>query len=182
MKFGAREVLFLLVMLGLLGSAWFFVFKRADESIAAYAADTASKEQKLREVREATVRIADMNKRLESLQQLIRMFEGKLPRASELGAIVRQVDQQARKSRLLEVGSIKAPSAPEKAAGYFELPVRISMRGDFKSFYDFLLQIERMTRITRINQMKLTKINEVDGSMSADMTLSIYFAPDNAAK
>jgi cellulose synthase/poly-beta-1,6-N-acetylglucosamine synthase-like glycosyltransferase len=91
-----------------------------------------------------------------------------------------QVDQQARKSKLLDVTSIKAPSEALKAAGYFELPVKIVMKGDFRSFYDFLLQIERLARITRINQMKLTKINEVDGSMTADMTLSIFFAPDTA--
>jgi Tfp pilus assembly protein PilO len=181
MKFGAREVLFLLVMVALLLSAWYFVFRKADEQIATYAADTEQKRLKLTELQAATVRIADINKTIDDLQQRIRAFESKLPRQSDTNTVVREIDQQAHGRRLLEVGSIKAPARGDKAAGYYELPVKIGMRGDFRSFYEFLLELERLPRITRVNQMKLSKINEVNGSMTADMTLSIFFAPDNTS-
>jgi type IV pilus assembly protein PilO len=178
MRFGARELLFLLVMVGLLGSSWYFVFKKADERIAALNQDTISKQRTLDELREARTRIADMNKKIEEIHQYLQLIESKLPRESETGSILLQIDQQARGRRLLQVDKISSQTT-QKAAGYYELPVKIVMKGDFFSFYDFLQQIERLTRITRINQMKLTKINEMDGSMTADMTLSIYFAPNS---
>ena len=179
MKFGARELLFLLVMLALLGSAWYFVFKKADERIAVLTADTLTKQRRLAELSEASSRIADMNQKMDDLQKQIRFFESKLPRERETGKLVAEIDQQARSRKLLQVGRVSA-MRPEKAAGYYELPVKIQMQGDFRSFYEFILQIERLTRITRVNQMKLTKINEQDGSMNADMTLSIYFAPEES--
>jgi type IV pilus assembly protein PilO len=180
MKFGAREVLFLIVMLSLLFASWYFVFRKADERIATLNADTLQMQNQLGELDRVTKRIANMNQKIEELQKLIRLFEGKIPRQNETKEIVKQIDKQARGRRLLDVVSFDARSKAEQAAGYFELPVKIVMTGDFKSFYDFLLEIERMTRITRINKMSLTKINEVDGSMKADVTLSIFFAPDNA--
>lgn len=177
MKFGARELLFLLVMLGLLGSAWFFVFKKADERIATLNADTQTKQRRLQELREASERIEDINKKIDELQQQIRFFESRLPRERETGGIVSSVHKEASSRKLLAVDKITALK-PEKAAGYYELPVKILIKGDFRSFYQFMLNIEQMDRITRVNQMKLTKINEQDGSMTADMTLSIYFAPE----
>ena len=179
MRFGARELLFLLVMVGLLFSAWYFVFKNADERIAALNADTSDKRAKLAEVNAATKNIQDMGKRIEELQQQIRKIEDALPRERETGNIVRQIDLQAKTFKGLQVDQIRA-SKPEKAANYWELPVKVQMKGDFRSFYDFLLKMEQLARITRINQMRLSRINELDGSTTADLTLSIYYAPDAA--
>lgn len=179
MKFGARELLFLVVMVGLLFSAWYFVFKNADERIAGYNADTNEKRAKLAEVKAAMMRIQDMGKRIDDMQQQIRKIEDALPRERETGNIVRQIDMQARSFKLLQVAGMRA-APPEKASNYWELPVKLQMKGDFKSYYEFLLKMERLTRITRINQMKLSKVNEHDGSMTADLTLSIYYSPDAA--
>jgi len=35
--------------------------------------------------------------------------------------------------------------------------------------------------LTRVKKMNLTKINDRDGDMQAEMTLSIFFEPDEAA-
>jgi Tfp pilus assembly protein PilO len=165
-------------MLGLLFSAWYFVFKQADDRIAELRVDTEAKRRKLDELAQATKRIADINAKIADLQKQIHFFESRLPRQSETPSIVAKIDEQARSRRQLTVGSVAALK-PDKAAGYFEKPVKITMQGDFRSFYEFILQIERLPRITRVNQMHLTKIAEQDGSMMADMTLSIYFAPDS---
>lgn len=179
MRFGSRELLFLVVMLGLLFSAWYFVFKQADDRIAVLREDTDAKRHKLEELREATKRIVDINSKIADLQKQIRFFESRLPKQSETGSIVAKIDEQARGRHQLTVGRISA-MRPDKAAGFFELPVKINMQGDFRSFYEFMLQTERLPRITRVNQMHLAKMAEQDGSMTADMTLSIYFAPDTA--
>ncbi len=181
MKFGAREVLFLLIMVGLLFSAWYFVFKNADERIKQLNDDTREKQGRLLEVKTAASRIHNMSQKIEELQQQIRMIEAKLPRERDTREIVQQIDVQARSYKQLAVLKMLAPK-PEKAANYFEQPVKLTMKGDFRSFYQFMLKVEQLTRITRVNQMKLSKINESDGAMTADLTLSIYFAPDTTAK
>lgn len=179
MRFGARELLFLLVMVGLLFSAWYFVFKNADERIAQLNADTNDKRAKLAEVQVATKSIQDISKKIDELQQQIRKIEDALPRKRETENLVRQITLQAKAFNQLQVDNVHATN-PEKAANYWEQPVRVQMKGDFRNYYEFLLKMEQIARITRINQMKLTKINEQDGSMTADLTLSIYYAPDAA--
>lgn len=179
MKFGARELLFLVVMIGLLFSAWFFVFKNADERIKAFNDDTRAKQDKLTEVRAATIKIQNMGKRIDEMQAQIRKIEDALPRGRETNIVIGQIDNLAASFRQLQFGDIVALRS-EKASNYWEQPIRIQIKGDFKSFYEFLLRVERLPRIIRINQMRLAKINERDGSMTAEMTLSIYYAPDNA--
>jgi Tfp pilus assembly protein PilO len=61
---------------------------------------------------------------------------------------------------------------------YSELPIQMSLSGDFNGFYSFLLQLEKLPRITRVTQMKLEKINDHDGEATANITLSIFFEPD----
>lgn len=177
MKFGTRELMFLLVMVGLLFSAWFFVFKPADATILALRAETMDKERQIAQLELAEHRINDMAGKVEELRERIRYYEERLPKQSELSDLIKQIDRQAKANKLLTVTRIQR-MAPEKASGYFELPVKLVMRGDFRGFYEFLLQMERMARIMRINQMKLSKINEVDGSTTADITISIFYAPD----
>jgi Tfp pilus assembly protein PilO len=164
-------------MVGLLFSAWYFVFKNADAEIERLNADTAQKRERLAQVKNASDKIQDMGKKIEELQQAIRLIEAKLPRERETKDIVRQIDLQARNYRQLQVPTVKA-LRPEKAATYYEQPVKLQMSGDFKSFYEFLQKIEKLTRITRLNQRRVTKLNEFDGSRQADLTLSIYYAPD----
>ena len=177
MKFGSRELLFLVVMVGLLLSAWYFVFKTADEKILALKSETMDKQQQIAQLKLAERKINDMAGKVDELRERIRFYEARLPRESEMTAVLKQIDQQAKSNKLLAVTRIQK-MAPEKAAGYYELPVKILMHGDFRGFYEFLLQMERMDRIMRVNQMKLTKINEKDGSTTADMTISIFYAPD----
>lgn len=181
MKFGTRELLFLLVMLGLMFFAWYFVFRKADERISQRMADTRMKTETLEKVRIATSTAKDMEKEIDALQTQLNAFEAKLPHASESNEIVRQVDQQVRQSGTLAMTAVGVQTA-EKAAGYYELPIKVGLDGDFRSFYRFLLSVEAMPRITRVNHLHISKMNDKDGKMAIDMTLSIFFAPDAVAK
>jgi Tfp pilus assembly protein PilO len=68
----------------------------------------------------------------------------------------------------------------ERCASYSEQPIQMSLAGDFNGFYEFLLQLEKLPRITRVTQMNLQKITDNEGEMQAQMTLSIFFEPDTA--
>ena len=56
----------------------------------------------------------------------------------------------------------------------------MDLSGDFNGFYSFLLKLEKMPRITRITDMRLSKINGQDGQMRALLTMSIFFEPDGS--
>ena len=67
---------------------------------------------------------------------------------------------------------------PVTNARYTELPLKMVIVGDFDGYYSFLLDMERLSRITRIPEMKLEKLRKgEDGQMEAAFTLSIFFEP-----
>ena len=86
----------------------------------------------------------------------------------------------------LAVKSVKSEAAVP-AAGYMEQPLKVQMEGHFDGFYEFLLALENLPRITRIHQLKLerkvaNRSEEAAGGMRADFTLSIYFEPTSLNK
>ena len=179
MKFGIREIIFVVVMLGLLGSTNYFVFSKSNKRKADRLADIRTKQNALGNLQQATAGISDLNRKIDELQKAITFFESKLPQEKEVDKILREVWQMA-EANSLETKTIKTLKS-ERGPNYSEQPIQMSLSGDFKGFYSFLLQLEKLQRITRVTQMNLQKINDRDGEMQAQMTLSIFFEPDTGS-
>ena len=179
MKFGARELLFLCVMLGLLGCTYFFVFSKANAKRAELQSEILAKQTALNNLRQSTAGIEDLNRKISELQQAITFFESKLPQEKEVDKILKEVWQIA-EANSLQTKTIKTMKA-QRGPSYSEQPIQLSLSGDFNGFYAFLLQLEKLQRITRITDMNLQKISDRDGEMQAQMTLSIFFEPDTGS-
>jgi len=178
MKLGIRELVFVLLMIGLGACSYLFVFKPAAEKRVAHEADIASKRKALNDLRQSTADISNLEKKISDLGEAIRFFESKLPQEKEIDKILQEVWKMA-DANALQTRTIKTLKS-ERAAGYSEQPIQISLAGDFKGFYSFLLQLEKLSRITRLTNMKLDKITNEDGKMQAQMTLSIFFESDGS--
>jgi len=178
MRFGLRELVFVLAMIGLLGSSYFLVFQKANAKRLALQADVETKQRALANLRSATAGIEDMNTKIDELQQAINFFESKLPKEKEIENILEEFSKMA-EANSLTTRTVKTLKA-ERSAGYSEQPIQVTLSGDFSGFYAFLLQLEKLSRITRITQMNLQKIDDRDGEMTANVTLSIFFEPDTS--
>lgn len=178
MRFGFREMIFVVAMLGLLGCSYFLVFQKANLKREALQADVNTKLQSLANLRQATAGIEDMGRKIDDLQQAIDFFESKLPQEKEVDKILKEVWQMA-EANSLQTKTVKTLRA-ERAAGYSEQPIQMTLSGDFNGFYAFLLQLEKLPRITRVTVMDLKKIEQHDGEMTANVTLSIFFEPDTS--
>ena len=176
MKFGIREIIFVMVMLGLLGSTNYFVFSKSNQRKAERLAEIRSRQQKLGDLQRQTAGIDDVNRKIDELQQAITFFESKLPQEKDVDKILKEVWQMAEANQLT-TKTIKTLKS-ERGPSYSEQPIQMSLSGDFNGFYSYLLQLEKLPRITRITNMNLQKINDRDGEMQAQLTLSIFFEPD----
>lgn len=173
MRFGIRELVFVALMIGLAAASYLFVFKPDAEKRAAMQANIAARKKAMTDVRAATAGITDMARKMDELEQAIKFFESKLPQQKDLDKIVKDVWKTADKHSL-QTRVIKTRKA-EKSAGCTEQPIELGLSGDFKGFYAFLLDLEKLPRLTQLNQMKLDKIMNRDGEMQANLTLSIFF-------
>jgi Tfp pilus assembly protein PilO len=179
MKFGIREIIFVVVMLALLGSTNYFVFSKANQKKTALLDEIHAKQLALGNLQQATAGIDDLNHKVDELQKAITFFESKLPQEKEVDKILKEVWQMA-EANSLQTKTIKTLRS-ERGPNYSEQPIQMSLAGDFNGFYSFLLQLEKLPRITRVTQMTLQKINDRDGEMQAQVTLSIFFEPETSS-
>jgi type IV pilus assembly protein PilO len=177
MKLGIREMVFFVVMLGLLGCSYVLVFKKMDQKRLALTQEVQQKQKALADLRDATAGVQSLGQKIDDLQKTISFFESRLPEEREVDTILKEVWQMAQDNSLQTRTVRTLPT--ESIASVRRQPIEMTLSGDFRGFYAFLLQLEKLPRLTRVTDMQLEKINEHDGEMTAKVTLSIFFEPDS---
>ena len=179
MRFGLREVIFLVVLLVVPVASYVYVFKPRNQQISQAKDEIEKKQAKLDKLREVSEKIDDINAAIEQGRAAIRLVEAKLPSAMEVDVILKDIWQIAAGADLAVKKVESKP--PVEAAGYMEQPLSVVMQGRFEGFYNFLMQLENLPRITRIHKLKLERASKDSGddipsdTMKADFTLSIYY-------
>ena len=179
MQFGIRELVFIITLLAMPVAAWFFVFQPRNAQIAEARQEITKKQQKLQQLEMATARISDLGVEIDKLSQAVDLFEDKLPPQREVEVIVKQVWEMAAKNRVAP----KSIRSEKVAVGqqYSEQSMKMAITGDFDGFYSFMLDLEKLSRITRVPKMMLKKVDNEQGQMQADMILQIYFDSSDPA-
>jgi len=126
-----------------------------------------------------TKRNDDLKTANEAIKDRVDEMEALLPSNKEIDLVVRQVSALAVESGLTPP-TLKS-TKPVAAARFREQPLEMSTDGSFEGFYEFLLAIEHLPRITRIVDMVIKDSNKEDIEIEADFTLSIYFQVDEGA-
>ncbi|GAB4194717.1 MAG: hypothetical protein Kow00105_08970 [Phycisphaeraceae bacterium] len=176
MRFGPREAVFILLLLAMPVAAYFFVFQPRAAQIAEAREEIAAKQAKLRELEAATKSIDDLGAEIDRLRKAIDLVEQKLPAQRDVEIVLRDVWRLAAENKLTPK-SVRTDKIV-KNAQYAELPIKMTIIGDFSGFYTFLQELEKLPRITRTPIMKLKKLDKGEGTMQADMVLSIFFEGD----
>ncbi len=174
MRFGIRELIFLLLLIGVPVAAYFYVYQPRNVLIAEAREEISMKRAKLRQLDEAMSSILDLPSEIEKLSESIALYEQKLPSQREVEVILKEVWELAVKHRLKpeRVGTDKIVNT----AHYAEMPIKVEITGNFDGFYSFMLDLERLQRITRMPTMKLKKMrSSTEGRMEAEFIMSIFF-------
>ena len=181
MKFGLRELLFLIILVAVPAASLFYVFRPHNVRIEQQLEEIQRKELELVQLHEVLSQVDDLDRALAEGRELISMIEGKLPTEQNVDEILDQV-WQVTVGNGLAVKSVKASKVEDEGL-YRELPLEMVVEGSFDGFYRFLLQLENLPRITRVHEMHLERLKAESssagmfGQMKAVFTLSIYFQP-----
>jgi len=182
MRFGIRELIFFALLIGVPVATYFLVFEPRNTQIEEANEDIKQKRDKLLALEQATLAMDDLGSEIDRLSQAIAVFERQLPAQRDVEVILREVAQIASKHRLT-VKSLRTDKViPE--LGYSKLPIRLTITGDFDAFYSFMLDLERLERITTLPSIKLNRpmnANSSEGFMQADLQLDIFFEGESAA-
>ena len=168
-----RKVVFFILLIGLSVVGYQYMIKPANKNLAEIKSKVDSKLEQLVKFEEATAAAEDITKQLDKLQEAIEFFESKLPPKSQIHEVLEQVTVIAQKKGL-KPKTIRT-LANKNNSGYIEQPLKMELVGDFSSFYSFLLELEKLPRIMKIRELELDKQKVLEGEISANFIVSIFF-------
>ena len=187
MHFGIRELIFFGVLLAVPVAAYMYLFAPRNAEIDQAREEMVLKQARLDQLAEVVSKIDDLGLAIKRGEESIETIEAKLPREQDVEGILERVWQIAGRNAM-SVRSVKGED-PVPAAQYMELPLRVVMEGQFDGFYQFLLELENLPRITRVHQLELKRAesrgprSETElppGWARAEFILSIYFEPSDS--
>jgi len=170
---GFRKAVFFILLLGIAVVGYQYMIKPANKHLAMAKERVDAKLAKLAEFEKTTIEASDLTKQLEQLQEAVRFFESRLPPTSEIYKVLEQVTVIAQKQGL-KPKTIRTLQKKDNS-GYVEQPLQMELEGNFNSFYSFLLELEKLPRITKIRELELDKQKESEGQVTADFIVSIFF-------
>lgn len=170
---GLRKAVFFALVLGLVVVGYQCMIKPANKNLAEARVRVDMKLAKLGEYEKATAAAEDMTKQLEQLEEAISFFESRLPPKSKIHEVLEQVTVIAQKEGL-KPKTIRTLTRKDDS-GYIEQPLKMELEGNFKSFYSFLLETEKLPRIMKIRELEISKQSSDEGLISTSFVISIFF-------
>lgn len=171
---GFRGLLVLAIVLGLPLASYYAVFKPQNKAIEKEREQIKYQEDLLLKLKAESSKHADLQKANEEAQEMVKSIEAKLPTGKEIDGVVRQVSELAIQAGLQPPAMRSTKPVP--AVLYMEQPLETEVTGGFVGVFSFLARLEKMPRIIRIPDLKVTGQNGKDGlEVKAEFTLSIYF-------
>ena len=173
MSSASRKILFFVLLVGMAYVSYAYMIKPANKHLTDAKAKVQEKQGKLRELERATASAQDLTQQLAKVEEAIAVFESKLPSESEIETILSDITVIAQRNGLASK-KIRTGKMTERH-GCFEQPLEMELSGNFNSYYSFLLELEKLDRITRISELSLKKQSKSEGFTQARFVLSIFF-------
>jgi len=144
------------------------VLKRTAEDQAAIR----SRRTELVKLERVARRISDLKQEIARLEAALAFFEDRLPAEREIDVILREVwliaDSKSLSPRRIQT------SRPETRSRYNSQPITMTLEGGFNQFYEFLLGLERLPRITKVRQFQIAKLPTQEGAIQVDLLMDIF--------
>ncbi|MFA6133124.1 MAG: type 4a pilus biogenesis protein PilO [Phycisphaerae bacterium] len=183
MKIGLREAVFFLLLMGIPVASWALVFHPQNLRNAEMLQQIEARQDRLRELNQATATIGDLKKEIAALEEAVQFFQSKLPNAKEMDKVLREVWQLAEQNQLTTKSIRTLPPSDKSMSaemGLREQPIAMQLDGDFRGFYTFLQALENQPRIMRISRMTLEKAKAApngasEGQVQARFDMTIFF-------
>lgn len=177
MNSGMRQVAFFLALIGMVYFGWAYMIKPANAALAQQKVELQKDLEKLAELEREKSKVKDLDSQMKQLEEAISFFENKLPHKSQIHQVLAQVTE------IVNMHGLKPKTNKTERiiqhGGYVELPITMELEGSFMSFYQFLLELEKLDRITKIKNFKVKTIKDTPGDISTEFTMSVFFQDVN---
>jgi type IV pilus assembly protein PilO len=176
MDFSPRQLIFIAVLFAVPVAAFFAVFRPQNREINKARAEIEVKRAMLTSLREVTSQTADLQQATKDITETIAKVESRLPTNKEIDNVLRDVARIAAQCGLKVPRFVKSEQTRQAGTAQ-EQPIDLEITGDFDGFYRFLIELEKLPRITRLTDMNISRVEDRDrdGLMKGSFKLSIYY-------
>lgn len=178
MSSNIRKVVFFILLIGMVYMSYVFMIRPANANLTIQKGKVTQNMTKLHQLETAPAAIEDLQEQLARLEDGIMLLESKLPPKSEIHTVLKNITVIALQEGLTPktIRTLKA----KYNNGYIEQPLKLELGGNFKSYYSFLLALEKLDRITNIPELVIKKDLKFDGCMQATFIINIFFQDSGA--
>jgi len=151
----------------------FVVVRPLGQRVAADQEAIRDRRDQLVKLQRVARRIDDLQEEIKRLEDALAFFEDRLPQQREIEVILREVwvTAEARSLAARTIRTLKSEPGPR----YSVQPIRLTLEGPFAGFYEFLLCLEQLPRITKVREMQIQKSPTEPGAVLVDMVVNIFF-------
>jgi len=155
MKLGPREITFLVVLAAVPVAAWFFVFQPRNHDIAQSRREITAMEATLTRLDRLAGAVGDVRTAIDEAEGRLADFRRNIPDAEEVDDLLAEMHRIGDRNSL-RFASIRAANQAE-VQGHLEIPLNMEVRGDFPGIYRFLVDLERLPRIVRVQSLEMER-------------------------
>ena len=116
-----------------------------------------------------------LNWEIDLVARQITQSEPLLPKQIDLDAFLEQLGDLAANAQVRVEKFTPHPLVAQRL--YRELPLEVSLSGPFLSIYNFLFQLERGNRLSRVDRLAITHADRAE-KCEASMRLTLFFASE----
>jgi type IV pilus assembly protein PilO len=151
------------------------MIKPANKDLRAARDAVQEKKSKLEKLDQATAAnsAVTVSEQLKKIEEAIKVFESKLPPSSEIHTVLENVTLIAQRHGLTPKTIRTQKNKTNR--GYIEQPIEMELDGNFNAYYAFLLELEKLDRITKIRELTLKKKGKTEGQTESRFVMSIFF-------
>jgi len=174
-----KTLLAVLAAGGMLGVFFFthlvpFGYPNQKERLNALQADYEKKSTELARARTTVADLPRFEREYEQLHQKWSLAAELLPADRQLSALLRKITLAGQQTGV--TFTMFRPGAVQPSDYHTEMPIAVSVAGDYHSVGSFLAELANMRRIVTVSNLKLTtnQKNDGTGSTVAEFTASAY--------
>lgn len=121
-----------------------------------------------------------LKEQLQKLQGMVSNYEVNVPTQRDLGGFLQQIANLMTEHNLSE--QMVVPSKEIKADGLSCIPINMKCKGRLAQVFQFYKRLQRLDRLVRVEQVKLTNDSDFSGEVSMETKAVIYYRQEASGK
>jgi Tfp pilus assembly protein PilO len=153
---------------------YLMVFRPETNRLQTLTSRITQRERELMAAQSQARVMAKVQEDINQLNQKLRDFR-KLPATpGDLGQFQIDISELARRDNVHEP-SLSWTGMPKRDEQLCQLPISLKFDGDFQSVFTFLCDMEKLSRLTRVQSMTVKSPNS-DGTVQVEMVMNLYYS------